>query len=188
MNKLICLLLLAATLLTTVGLSACMTVDLGDEAGTADKTDDKGESSTDGTNAGQTPSGDTVEPLALSLQEVADSIKSADYEYPTLVSTEVEDERFEYYYGISKPSGVKETLAVEPMIGSIPFSLCLIRVEADSDVAKLASDIKSSVDPSKWVCVTASYVETAVNGDVIILVMDIDHARAQAMIDAFKAL
>lgn len=186
MKKLICVLLLAGSLLTALSLSACGNNHSGDADTTTENT--KNNASTEKGDTNGTPSDNGGAVASLSLQEIADGIKSAETEYPMLMSVEVEDDAFEYYFGIAKPAGVAEALAVEPAMTSVPFSVCLLRVEEGADTAKLAGDIKKSVDPAKWVCVTASYVETAVNGDVVLLVMDGDDARGKALIDAFKAL
>lgn len=188
MKKIICMLLLAANLLTAISLSSCANNGSGDNAENTQNTENT-DKTNNGTNSSTTaPSGGEESPASPSLQEIADSIQSTDYEYPSLMSVEVGADTFEYFFGIAKPDGVKEALAVEPAMTSVPFSLCLIRVEEGTDTAKLASTIKEKVDPAKWVCVTASYVETAVNGDLIILVMDGDNARGKALVDAFKAI
>ena len=74
----------------------------------------------------------------------------------------------------------------EPAIGSIPFAITLLSVDSSVDAAALAKEIKEKVDPRRWVCVEASYVETAVKGNVILLVLDGDNARGQEIVDSFN--
>lgn len=124
-----------------------------------------------------------------SLEEIYnDFISKVSAELPSMVQNSVSDDMFSYYFGVDKPAGTKEAFVSEPMVGAMPFSITLLRVEGDADLAALASDIKSSVDPRRWICVEASFVETAVRGDVILLVLDGDNARGQEIIDAFKNL
>ena len=85
-----------------------------------------------------------------------------------------------------KPASAKDTLVAEPMIGSIPFAITLLKVDASADANALAKEIKEKVDPRRWVCVEASYVETAVKDNVILLVLDGDNARGAEIIAAFN--
>lgn len=114
-----------------------------------------------------------------------DFIKNVSAELPSLVQMPVEDDRFSYYFGINKPDDTEEAFVSEPMIGAMPFAITLLKVEDDANPAALAKEIKEKVDPRRWVCVTASYVETAVKGNVILLVLDGDNTRGQEIIDAF---
>lgn len=176
MKKIICLLLAVTTLLSTVSLAAC--ANGGEDTETTDPS---------ATNA---PAADTEKPITLSLAEIAETIRSTDFEYPSLVTVNESEEgfMFEYEFGIAKPEGVNEVLVVKPIIGTVPFAIGLLRVDEGVDSAALAKQIKSSVDPNRLVCATSTYVETVARVDVIILVMDNDDARGQALIDAFKAL
>lgn len=184
MKKIISILLICASLTSVLSLSACGNNRTDDTAQTS------GQSTTDQSASNQTPSDDGASLSNYSLQEIADSIQSADHQYPSLVSVTDADEGFDFQYefGIQKPEGVQELLVVKPMIGSIPFSIGLLRVDDKVDAAALASTIKSSVDPNKLICDTSTFVDTQARGHVIILVMDNDNARGQALIDAFKAL
>lgn len=121
-----------------------------------------------------------------SLQEIYDEfVSNVKAELPQLVQQPIPSDRYEYYIGIQKPAGTKDTLVSEPMVGAMPFAITLLRVEGDADLNAIANEIKGKVDPRRWVCVEASYVETAVKGNVILLVMDGDNARGQEIMDAF---
>ncbi len=171
MKKLICLLLFSALLLSACSKNAQNTTP------------------TDTNVSDESSSNDIGVLKGYTLQEIFDEMKSSDEnEYPSLASTIIEDERFEYYFGIQKPGEALEALAVEPIIGAIPFSVCLLRVEGGTDIAKLAQEIESSVDPRKWVCVEASYVKVSTRENVILLVMDDDDARGKALTDRFLAI
>lgn len=185
MKKIISILLLAAALLSTASLTACMSNDNAN-----DQTDQSADQTTEqnGDGSDQKPSEDNSAVEALSLQEVADSVRGDHTDGLTLESFAVEDDAFAYYFGIEKPEGVKDALAVEPPMTSVAFSLCLLRVEEDVDAEALAREIEESVDPNKWLCVSATCVKTAVRGNTIILVMDGDDARGRALIDEFNAI
>lgn len=175
MKKTIALLLLCAmTLSTTTLLTAC-------------KGEKEKQEAADGTTAADT-SKEQDNLKDIPLQDVFDRIKSSDTEYPNLVSAELAADRFAYYFGIEQPETMAEALAMEPIIGSIPFFVGFLRLNSPSGALELAKKIESSVDPRKWVCVEASYVKTAVNGSVILLVMDNDDQRGEALIRAFEGL
>ena len=122
-----------------------------------------------------------------SLQEIYDDfMKDVTAELPMLAQQKVPNGSFEYYFGIKKPSSAKESLVSEPMVGSIPFAVTLLKVDPSADANALAKEIKEKVDPRRWVCVEASYVETAVKGNVILLVLDGDNARGAQIVNAFN--
>ena len=122
-----------------------------------------------------------------SLKSIYDAMmKSVKAEMPSLVETPVNRDNFEYYFGISDRSVADSTFVSEPMMGAIPFGIAMMRVKAGQDAAAIAAQMKQGVDPRRWVCVTASYVETAVKGDLIILVLDDDATRGAQIIEAFN--
>lgn len=181
MKKIISVLLLAASLFSTASLTACMSND-----NDPDQTQETTEQNDDG--SGKNPSEDNSAVEALSLQEIADSVRGDHTTGLTLESFAVEDDAFAYYFGIEKPEGVKDALAVEPPMTSVAFSLCLLRVEEGVDTAALAREIEESVDSNKWLCVSATYVKAVARGNTIILVMDGDDNRGKALIDEFNAI
>lgn len=178
MKKLICLLLLSATLLSS--LTSC--ANNGDNSG-------DGTQNAEGTSE---PAAKVVEPLAHSLQEIGDLVSQPVPDELPLVTAEAEDaERFAYYFNTERAEEIKEVLIVEPNNGSVPFMIGLLRVKEGTTQAKLeelAENLEKSVNPGRWVCVTASVVEAVTNGDVILLLLENDGPRAQEIIDAFKAI
>ena len=123
-----------------------------------------------------------------SMEEIYNELlEGVTAELPGLVQQKVPSNRFEYYFGIKKPESATDSLVAEPAIGSIPFAITLLRVDASADASALAKEIKEKVDPRRWVCVTATYVETAVKDNVILLVLDGEDARGAEIINAFKA-
>ncbi len=170
--------LMLAMLLT---LSACRTRET---VGDADPT------KTDDGAVTTAPNGGSTDPLGeLSLKEIYDDfISEVEAELPSLTETAVNRDNFEYYFGVKKTSDVTETFVSEPGIGSIPFGISLLRVKDGVDADKLAGQMKSGINPRRWVCVEASYAEVAVRGNVILLVLDGDNARGAEILEAFKNL
>lgn len=172
-SKCLILLLTAATLLT-----ACTKAENGDATTTAEAT-----TAPSVTDPGQEDAIDN-RPLAEIYADFMGKVKS---QLPSLMQQKVPADQYEYYIGIDKPDKTTETLVAEPMMGSIPFAITLLRVEGDTDTLNsIAKEIKSKVDPRRWICVSASYVETAVKGNVIILVMDNNNARGKEIVKAFS--
>ena len=80
-----------------------------------------------------------------------------------------------------------EGLASEAMIMTIPHSMVLLRVDADTDIEATKKLISDNVNPRKWICVGVDPEEVIVDniGDLIFLVMSVD---AQAYHDSFLKL
>lgn len=171
--------ILLALMLT---LSACGTRETAD-SDTTDGTD----ATTTAADGNTAPDGGEGKDDTRSLKAIYDGFMAkVDAEFPSLVETPVNRDNFEYYFGISDRSVAESTFVSEPMMGAIPFGISMLRVKDGEDAAKIAAQMKSGVDPRRWVCVTASYVETAVNGNVILLVLDDDSARGAAIVEAFR--
>lgn len=181
MKKLICLLLLSSTLLTALSLSACTNNRSGDT-----------ETTTDGTEQGDptnTPSENDSALASLSLQEIFDAIKVPDTVYPGLREEPLEDDEvFELHFGIQRPEGLKESLLIVPNISSIPFEIGLLRFEEGVDEAALAKKIDEALAEKQWICGQPSLVKAIARGNVILLVVEGEDARGEAMINAFNAL
>ncbi len=132
----------------------------------------------------------TVEesPLAKeSLSTIFDKIyEGAALETAGLAQTDITVENIEYYLGTSDIE-FTEGMASEPMIGSSAHSMVLIRVEDGSDIEKIMSDIKTNVDPRKWICVGVETENVIVDNvdNMIILIMD---EQSDVFHEAFLAL
>ena len=102
-----------------------------------------------------------------------------------LVTTEITKDNEEYYFGTAVD--FDEAIASEPMMSAQAFSVCLIRIKKGSDIAKIKSDIKESVNPNKWIYVGVSdeNVLIASRGNIVILIMADD---SQVFLDAFNSL
>ena len=89
---------------------------------------------------------------------------------PMLGQMPVDAESAEYYLGTADVS-FKEALVSEPMIGSIPHSVVLVRLNDAKDADAVVAKIKDSANPRKWICVEASNVVVESKGDLVILIM-----------------
>lgn len=90
------------------------------------------------------------------------------------------------YTGLDSAELISEAAVSEAMIGSIPYSMVLVRV-ADQDNAKaVAESMKAGIDPRKWICVEADDLQVSGYCDVVMLVMiGSGNGSAQTFTDGF---
>ena len=117
-------------------------------------------------------------PLELSL--VSDYIDISD------------ENALKYNTGLTDSSKISEVCVSEPMIGSIPYSLVLVKVKNVSDASDIASQMKSGINQRKWVCVEADDLAVTYSGDVVLLFMVgseyNDDVKSSDITAAFEAL
>lgn len=67
----------------------------------------------------------------------------------------------------------KEIYESKPMIGSIAYSVVLVRMEENADIEAAKKAIEENVDPRKWICAEVEKDDVIVKskGDLIILIM-----------------
>lgn len=177
MKKIICFLLLSAILLTS--LVSCANDSADPANSSAESTDTVTDENTQKESAIST----------LSLQEIADTIQSSEFEYPSLMEMPLEDDEFfKTNFGIDRPAGLKDELLIMPAMSSIACSIGLLRFENESDASAAAEAMEGALDTHQWICAPPSFVQTIARGDVVLLIVEGDDARGQAMIDAFKAI
>lgn len=119
--------------------------------------------------------------LSGSLEEIMTNLNNyvyegiADDQKPMLgninVSTDMQD-NIEYYIG-TKDIEYEEILASEPMMGSIAYSVVLVKMKDGSDIEGAKQKILDNVDPRKWICVEVPKKDVIVKnrGNIIILIM-----------------
>ena len=92
------------------------------------------------------------------------------------------------YTGLEDAGKLTEAAAYEPMIGSIAFSMVMVRVAPGADAKAVAEGMKAGVDPRKWICVEADDLLVAGRGDVVMLIMvsSANEMTAQSFVDAFQ--
>lgn len=96
-----------------------------------------------------------------------------------------------YYTGLADGSQIAQAAVSEAMMGSIPFSMVVVRVNEGVDAKAVAEQMKSGIDTRKWICVEAGDLQVAGYGDVVMLIMvgeDLDGIASQDFVDAFKTV
>lgn len=134
--------------------------------------------------------------LTASLSEIADQVFEKD---PSEIQVEqrkidLADDSEEGQWlkesalGMKDVSKIKEAVLCEPMIGSIAFSMVLVRVNDPADAENVAKEMKENINPNKWVCVTANDIQAVGYGDVVMFIMLDDglDLSTQTYVDAFK--
>ena len=94
------------------------------------------------------------------------------------------------YTGLDDASQLSEAAAFEPMMGSLAFSMVMVRTAEGADTRAVAESMKSGVDPRKWICVEADDLKVAGIGDVVMLIMvsTTGDMTAQSFVDAFQTV
>ena len=91
-------------------------------------------------------------------------------EMPMVANTELTADNSVYYTGVES-SEYKEGIASEAMISAVAHSVVLLRAEDEAAAETLKEEVKTNVDPRKWVCVESEEVITDHIGDLVILIM-----------------
>lgn len=93
----------------------------------------------------------------------------------------------EYNTGLKTAEGITEAAVYGPMMGSIAFSLVMVRTAEGTDAKTVAEAMKTGIDPRKWICVEADDLKIATYGDVAMLIMvdSTNGLSAQPYVDAF---
>ena len=106
------------------------------------------------------------------MDQIYDEVKP---DMPERGTIEITDENLSYYTG-AETLDYKEALACEPLMGSYPHSVVLVRLNPDADPEDAKNAIRENVDPRKWICVEVEKDNIIVDniGDLVILIMDND--------------
>ena len=131
------------------------------------------------TSCGSELSNENKELLTASLSEITDQIieKNPDEIQGEKKEIDLADKSEEGQWlresnlGLKDVSKVKEAVVYEPMIGSIAFSMVLVRVNDSDDAEAIAKEMKENINPSKWVCVGADDIQVVGYGDVVMFIM-----------------
>ena len=91
------------------------------------------------------------------------------------------------YTGLDSAEKISEAAAFEPMMGSLAFSMVMVRLADGADAKSVAESMKSGIDTRKWICVEADDLKVAGFGDVVMLIMVNSDSgmTAQSFVDAF---
>ena len=89
--------------------------------------------------------------------------------------------------GLENADNITDAAVFGPMMGSIAFSMVMVRTAEGADVKAVAETMKDNIDPRKWICVEADDLQVVSYGDVIMLIM-VDSQNgmtSQSFVDAF---
>ena len=94
-----------------------------------------------------------------------------------------------YCTGLSSADLISEAVVSEPAISSQAYSLVLVRLKDAADAKAVADEMKSGINPAKWICVEADDLRTAACGDVVLLIMVSStlSITSDEIVDAFEA-
>ena len=94
------------------------------------------------------------------------------------------------FTGMDSAEGLTDIAVYEPMMGSIPFSLVMVRVAEGTDAKTVAEAMKAGIDTRKWICVEADDLQVVGYGDVVMLIMvgSDTGMTSQSYVDAFKSV
>ena len=93
-----------------------------------------------------------------------------------------------YFTGLQNADSITDVAVYEPMMGSQAFSLVMVRTAEGADPKAVAEEMKSGIDPRKWICVGADEVMAAGYSDTVMFIM-LDSQlglSAQSYVDAFQ--
>ena len=95
-----------------------------------------------------------------------------------------------YYTGLDSAEGITEVGVYEPMMGSIAFSMVMVRANDGMGTKTLAETMKAGIDTRKWICVEADDLQVVGFGDVVMLIMVDSNTgmTAQSFVDAFQTV
>ncbi len=104
-----------------------------------------------------------------------------------------DDEMLTFYTGLENRDHVTDIAVSAPLIGSIAYSIVMVRVDDAANAEDIAQKMKDNIDVRRWICVSADDLLVSGYGDVVMLVM-VDYAQAdngitaQSVTDAFRAV
>ena len=138
--------------------------------------------------ADKTPLAGTMEENALKVMEIA-PVEFMGGIIPVDLTDTSEDGKWAvtYFTGLSDASKITDVSVYESMMGSQAFSLVMVRTAEGADPKAVAEEMKSGIDPRKWICVGADEKMVAGYGDTVMLIM-LDSQlglKAQSYVDAF---
>ncbi len=134
--------------------------------------------SKDGGETAETTEATTAAPVELTgtLEEIAGSMyeKTTTIEMMLMEPMEVDltvPDTVKSFIGLDSAESVERAVFSEPMIGSIAYSMCLIKAKDGADIEALKAQILEGVNFRKWVCVAAEKVLVTNCGNTIMMVM-----------------
>ena len=89
--------------------------------------------------------------------------------------------------GLPNADDITEAAFFGPMMGSLAYTMAMVRVKEGADVKTVAETMKTNIDPRKWICVEADDLQVVSYGDVVMLIMvdSTNGMTSQSFVDAF---
>ena len=138
--------------------------------------------------ADKTPLEGTMEENTMKVMEIA-PVEFMGGIIPVDLTDTSEDGKWavSYFTGLSDAAKITDVAVYESMMGSQAFSLVMVRTAEGTDPKAVAEEMKSGIDPRKWICVGADEIMAAGYGDTVMFIM-VDSQlglKAQSYVDAF---
>ena len=95
-----------------------------------------------------------------------------------------------FYTGLESADGIAEATWSEAMIGSIPYSLVLVKTTEGADMEAIKDAMFNGINTRKWICVEADQLRVVSAANVIMLVMANSESApglADKMVESFSA-
>ena len=138
--------------------------------------------------ADKTPLEGTMEENTMKVMEIA-PVEFMGGIIPVDLTDTSEDGKWavSYFTGLSDAAKITDVAVYESMMGSQAFSLVMVRTAEGTDPKAVAEEMKSGIDPRKWICVGADEIMVAGYSDTVMFIM-VDSQlglKAQSYVDAF---
>ncbi len=78
----------------------------------------------------------------------------------------------------------EEALASESAVGSIAHSVVLIRMAEGADMESAVAELKTTINPRKWICVGVEEVKVETKGNMILVVLN--DSIGDTLVENFK--
>ncbi len=110
---------------------------------------------------------------------------------PAMMPAEVvtaDENSLQYFTGLTDGSKIKDVVVSEPMTGSQPYSVVLVRVNDAADAKSVAEGMFNGIDQRKWFCVEADVLRVVTVNDLVLLVMigsNLTDLSVDTMVESF---
>lgn len=108
-------------------------------------------------------------------------------ELPGVFTDNITEDNVSYHLGLNELK-FKEAIVSDAMIISTPHSVVLIRANDIDDVKSLKEEIKTNINPNKWICVGVDKENVIIEnrGDLIIVIMT--NTAPKQILEGFNSL
>lgn len=132
---------------------------------------------------------ESAEEVSAFMEEVYGGV-AEDLLPSNITTTELDlndEDLIEYQTGLVNLNGIEGVYLSESMMTSTPYSAIYIRTNEEADAEAIRQQIMDSVDPSKWICVTAEKQYAVILGKDIFFVMGYQETADAVLEKAMEA-